>query len=250
MVSVSIITATYNSEEQLLDTYQSLFSQTYTDWEWVITDDCSSDGTIKIIQDIAAKDERVKYNRLDVNSGAAIARNSSIVRANGRYIAFVDSDDLWLPSKLAKQIAYMENNRFSFSFTAYELISFDGRSLKKTVDMHNTHPLTYDDMLLKKATIGCSTVMIRREAFDDMFMPEIRTGQDYALWLKLLKSGVSAVCYNEVLTQYRITPNSISRNKFKKAKRQWQIYRKLERLGLIKAAYCFCFYAFRAVFKK
>ena len=105
-------------------------------------------------------------------------------------------------------------------------------------------------MLKKKATLGCSTVMLRRNAFDDITMPLLRTGQDYATWLKLLKTGQNAYPLIDVLTQYRILPNSISRNKVKKAKRQWQIYREVEKLSLYKSAVSFCFYAWRAVFRK
>jgi teichuronic acid biosynthesis glycosyltransferase TuaG len=105
-------------------------------------------------------------------------------------------------------------------------------------------------MLKKRATLGCSTVMLRKSGFEDISMPLIRTGQDYATWLKLLKTGNEAYLLNDVLTSYRIRPNSISRNKFKKAKRQWQIYRELEQLPMLKSLVCFCNYVWRAVFRK
>ena len=105
-------------------------------------------------------------------------------------------------------------------------------------------------MLKKKATLGCSTVMLRRLAFSELSMPDLRTGQDYALWLKLLKTGIRAVPYNKSLMKYRIVSSSISRNKYRKAKRQWQIYRELEKLSLVKSIYCFLFYAWRAIFRK
>lgn len=245
---ISIITATYNSSSELLETYKSISSQTLDNWEWLVTDDCSSDSTYQLLQEISEKDQRVKVYKNAVNSGAAVARNSSLSHAKGDFIAFIDSDDCWLPNKLEKQVAFMGNN-IDFSFTAYTLIDHCGDSIGKTVDTTQTGFFTYEDMLRKKATLGCSTVMLRRNAFSDISMPSLRTGQDYATWLKLLKSGKHAYLLNEVLTCYRIMPNSISRNKIKKAKRQWQIYREVEKLPFIKTVFCFTFYAWRAVFR-
>ena len=248
-MKVSIITATYNSEKWILETYQSIVQQSYENWEWLITDDCSSDRTIKILSDLAEKDSRINYFINLKNSGAAVARNKSISNASGEFLAFIDSDDVWLPNKLQKQIKFMGSN-INFSFTSYELIDEIGNKLGKSVDNSQVGSFSYTDMLRKKATLGCSTVMLRVDSFRDLNMPLIRTGQDYALWLKLLKTGQRAFVLNETLTLYRILPDSISRNKVKKAKRQWQIYREIERLSLIQSSICFCFYAYRAVFRK
>ena len=248
-VKVSIVTATYNSESEILQTYDSIKKQTVIDWEWLVTDDCSNDSTVKILKEISKSDARVKVFENDINSGAAVTRNNSLSRVSGEYVAFIDSDDLWVPVKLEKQLNFMATN-IDFSFTAYDLIDLNGTTLNKTVDFNQIGAFNYQDMLKKKATLGCSTVMLRRSAFNDITMPLLRTGQDYATWLKLLKTGKKAHLLNEVLTSYRIMPNSISRNKFKKAKRQWQIYREVEKLPLIKSAICFCFYAWRAVFRK
>jgi glycosyltransferase involved in cell wall biosynthesis len=250
MSLISIITATFNSENEILNTYNSLSAQTIIHWEWLITDDCSSDGTTNLLNDISEKDPRVKLFHNEENSGAAVSRNNSLGHAKGEFIAFIDSDDLWLPNKLQTQLAFMENNKIDFCFTAYELINEQGLPLGKKVDAQQLGAFTYNDMLRKKATLGCSTVMLRKSAFEDITMPLLRTGQDYATWLKLLKSGKNAHLLNEVLTSYRIMPDSISRNKFKKAKRQWQIYREIENLPLLKSVVCFCFYAWRAVFRK
>ena len=247
---ISIITPTYNSQEEIEETYLSIKSQTYSNWEWLVTDDCSEDDTFNILNELSANDERIKIFRNKNNLGAAHSRNNSIVHSSGDYLAFIDSDDLWLPSKLENQLSFMVGNDVDFSFTAYELINEDGLKFGKIVDSHLNSPVYYEDMLRKKATLGCSTVMLRKSAFNDLSMPLIRTGQDYALWLKLLKAGGGAHVLNSVLTQYRILPDSISRNKFKKAKRQWEIYRKIENLGLLKSLECFFFYAWRAVFRK
>ena len=247
--AVSIITATYNSAKEIRDTYLSIEKQTFTDWEWLVTDDNSTDSTLSILKDIALADFRVKVFSNSENSGAAVSRNKSISQARGRYLAFIDSDDLWAPSKLQKQVEFMSSNK-AFSFTAYELIDEQGEPLNTIVDYNNCSSVTYKDMLRKKATMGCSTVMVRRGAFEDLSMPLLRTGQDYATWLKLLKVCDKAYLLNEVLTSYRIMPNSISRNKLKKAIRQWQIYRDLENLDIYNAALCFFCYAWRAIFRR
>lgn len=247
---VSIITPAYNCAETILDTYLSIKKQTYSNWEWVITEDCSTDETFEIISNIVRKDSRVKLYQNIKNSGAAVSRNNAISQAIGDYLAFIDSDDIWKVNKLKSQIEFMQSKSVSFCFTAYELIDIEGKSLNKTVDTHISMPLSYSDMLKKKATLGCSTVMLRVAEFTDISMPLIRTGQDYGLWLKLLRTGINATPLPIILTEYRIMPNSISRNKVKKASRQWEIYRKIEGLSLFYSMWCFAFYAWRAVFRK
>lgn len=247
---ISIITPTFNSQDFIGEVYKSIKNQTYTNWEWVITDDCSTDDTYDVISKLSKQDPRIKVFKNDINSGAALTRNNSIVKSCGNYLAFIDSDDFWCCDKLEKQLEFMESNCIDFSFTAFELIDGNNNKLNVTVDSNQISPLSYEDMLRKKATLGCSTVMLRREAFTDISMPNIRTGQDYALWLKLLKSNVLAYPFSSILTHYRILPDSISRNKFKKAKRQWEIYRRIECLPLLKSLECFFFYAWRAVFRK
>ena len=246
---ISIITATFNSANEILNTYQSICNQTYLNWEWIITDDCSSDKTYELLIKLSEKDSRIMVSKNVVNSGAAVSRNKSLSFAKGDFIAFIDSDDIWLSNKLEKQVEFMQRNNIDFSFTAYETINAKGDRLFQKVDTHLTEFVTYEDMLKKKATLGCSTVMVRRGAFQEISMPLLRTGQDYATWLKLLKNK-NAYPLTDVLTHYRILPNSISRNKIKKAKRQWQIYRQIEGLSLTKSIECFCFYAWRAVFRK
>lgn len=148
---VSIITPTYNSERFIKDTYDSLRKQTYTNWEWLVTDDCSTDSTIFILKEISAKDSRVKISSLKRNSGAAVSRNNSLSISSGDFIAFLDSDDLWEPSKLEKQLTFMQNQKnIDFSFTSYQIIDESGTPLGKIVD--NTHAeqsFSYEDMLKK-----------------------------------------------------------------------------------------------------
>lgn len=246
---VSIITPSYNCSATLLETAHSIFNQTYQDWEWLITDDCSDSKTQQLLTRLQAQDSRIKVFYNSENQGAAVSRNQSLSHAQGEFVAFIDSDDLWLPDKLERQLAFMADD-INFSFTAYQLIDNQGQLLQKVVDGQQTGAFSYRDMLKKKATLGCSTVILRRKAFNDLQMPLLRTGQDYALWLKLLKSGTQAHVLAQPLTCYRIMPNSISRNKFKKAKRQWQIYRQIEKLSLLSTVYCFTHYAWRAIFRR
>lgn len=246
---VSIITPSYNCSSTLAETATSIFDQTYQHWEWLITDDCSDSQTQELLAQLQAQDSRIKVFYNTVNQGAALSRNQSLSHAQGEFIAFLDSDDLWLPDKLERQVMFM-GDEIDFSFTAYQLIDNHGHLLAKVVDGQQSGTFSYHDMLRKKATLGCSTVMLRRRAFNDLNMPLLRTGQDYALWLKLLKSGAQAHVLAQPLTLYRIMPNSISRNKFKKATRQWQIYRQIEKLSFLTTVYCFVHYAWRAIFRR
>lgn len=246
---VSIITPTYNSGKFIGSTIDSIKSQTFRDWELLITDDCSTDETWALVRKAAELDSRIKPIRLAKNSGAAVSRNNSIQRANGRYLAFIDSDDVWVADKLEKQLDFMESNQFFFSFTAYCTMNEDGKEFNKVIDSDGPDKVEYTDMLCKKATMGCSTVMIDRGKIKEVRMPLLRTGQDYATWLAILKKGHLAYCLKEPLTKYRIVAGSISRNKFKKAMRQWEIYRKVEGIDLFSTLYYFVNYAARAVFR-
>lgn len=243
---VSIVTATFNSVDYIKETYASLAAQSYENWEWLVTDDASDDGTWELLQKFASRDSRIKLSRLDVNSGAAIARNSSLDRIAGDFISFIDSDDLWDSDKLAEQVGFMAGGK-QFSFTGYRVIDVEGKDTGAVVDFGGGNLYSYEDMLFKRATMGCSTVMLATDFVGETRMPLIRTGQDYAFWLKLLKKCDGAYLMPEVKASYRIVPGSISRNKLKKAKRQWQIYRELENLSLTKALLCFISYAWRAL---
>jgi teichuronic acid biosynthesis glycosyltransferase TuaG len=247
---VSVVTPIFNGSKFIRQTYNSLLNQSHVNWEWLVVDDASTDNTKSILQELSYKDKRIRYFHFARNVGPAVARNTGIKNAFGKYIAFLDSDDLWYSIKLEKQLDFMTTTGCSFSFTAYTIISQDANETGKIVDSSLTGKVGYNDMLKKKATLGCSTVMLERTAFDDLQFPLIRTGQDYALWLKLLKTGTEAYIFPETLTKYRIVKGSISRNKFNKARRQWEIYRSIEGLSFVYASFCFCFYAFRAVFRR
>lgn len=246
-MKISIVTPTYNSEQYIRQTIESVKAQTFQDWEMLVVDDCSCDNTCKIVEDFARDDIRIKLLPLSVNSGAAVARNKGLDAAAGEYVAFLDADDLWFPNKLTNQLQFMINNKAVISYTAYAIVNAVGSATGTSVDLHGPKSVCYRGMLKKSATMGCSTIMLHWQTLSEVRMPLIRTGQDYGLWLRILKDGYKAFCLQEVLTQYRIVPGSISRNKVKKALRQWHIYRKIERLPMLKSSWFFLHYAYRAV---
>ncbi|GAP67735.1 glycosyltransferase [Bacteroidales bacterium 6E] len=237
---VSIITPTYNSLKFIDETIKSIIDQTYSNWELVITDDCSSDGTWEYLKTLPKKDDRIKVYRLEKNSGAGIARNNSIMHAIGRYIAFCDSDDKWLPEKLEKQLKFMDSNNLAFTYSSYQKINELG--LERGV-VHVPKELTYK-MLLKTCPIGCLTAIYDSQIIGKVYMPEIRKRQDYGLWLLIMQKIKQTKGMTEVLALYRERSNSISSNKFKAALYHYKVLRKVGNVSTIKAWYYFSFYAF------
>lgn len=247
---VSIVTPAHNASRFVATTIDSVLSQSVDNWELVIVDDASNDATYSIVERYSKTDSRIKLHRIRENSGAAVARNVALSMAQGRYLAFLDADDAWMPDKLAKQLAFMRNGNIGFSFTAYKLMDESGALLGQSVDLTAPSSVDYKAMLAKEATMGCLTVMVDREQIGKVSMPHLRRGQDYASWLKILKSGHLAHLLREELALYRITRGSISRNKIHKARAQWHIYRDLEQLPLIDSTQYFIRYAWRAVFRR
>lgn len=244
---VSIVTPVYNAERFIEETIKSVQAQTYTNWEMILVDDLSQDNSQDIINIIKKGDNRIKYIKLKENSGAAVARNTAIKNARGRYIAFLDSDDLWKSNKLEKQISIMKKNNYGFTFTSYELMNEDGSNINKIVKVPSK--INYNG-LLKNTIIGCLTVVIDRKLIGDLEMPLIRKGQDTATWLKILKSYEYAYGINENLANYRLVQGSISNNKIGALKRTWNTYRNVEQLSLIKSCYVFSCYVINAVKKR
>ena len=244
---VSIITPVYNAERFIEQTIKSVQNQSYTNWEMILVDDLSDDNSQEIIKKVQELDNRIKYIRVKENSGAAVARNTAIENAKGRYIAFLDSDDLWKYNKLEKQINFMKQNNYGFTFTSYELMGEDGQNLNKIVQV--PQKINYDG-LLKNTIIGCLTVIIDRKIVGDFTMPLLRKGQDTATWLKILRNYEYAYGINENLANYRLVKGSISSNKIDALKRTWNTYRNVEHLSLIKSCYVFSCYVINAVKKR
>lgn len=244
---VSIITPAYNSEKFILDTINSVRSQTYKNWELIIIDDKSQDRTEEIVGKITKIDKRIKLLTNSINEGAAVSRNRGLEEAKGQFISFLDSDDIWLDNKLDTQISFMRKHNYPISFTSYMLVNENGEFMNKVI---KSVPSIGYKGLLKNTIIGMSTSMINRNIVDENFsFINIRSRQDYYLWLSLLKRGHIAYGIDEVTVKYRVRSNSISSNKIKGAKKVWDIYYKIEKLGMLKSSYYFVFYVFNA-FKK
>lgn len=246
---ISIITPVYNCEKLIGNTIETVIAQTYTNWEMLLVDDCSTDNSKKIIEEYIQKDNRIKYFKLEQNSGAAVARNYALEKSEGRFIAYLDSDDLWKPEKLEKQVDFMLKHNYAFSCTDYEKIDEQGNSLNKIVKI----PQKVDyNLFLRNTIIQTVGVMVNTNLTGKelLVMPNIRRRQDAATWCQLLKNGFNCYEVPENLSYYRVVSKSLSSNKFKAVKMNWYWYRKIEKLSLWKTCYCFIGYAFNAVKKR
>ena len=235
---VSIIMPNYNCEKFIKDTIESVINQTYSNWELLIVDDCSTDSSVEIINGYCQKDERIKLFINDVNKGAAASRNWAMREASGRWIAFLDSDDLWLPEKLEKQLAFMTENGYKFSYTAYEHVDEQGVPMNIVV----TGPKVISKRkMFRYCYLGCLTVMYDSTDTGVVQIPnEIANGEnDYAIWLKVAKTYT---CYylGEILSLYRVRGNSLS-HKSKLTKlmgNHYKLFRISERRSALGALFC------------
>lgn len=247
---VSIVTPVYNAEKVIEQTIKSVQDQTYQNWEMILVDDFAKDNSAYIIKKKALDDPRIKYYKLDQNSGAAVARNRGIQEAKGQYIAFLDADDYWLPEKLQRELILMKEKNCAFVYAATHMIDENDQTLG---DYTPVPEWTDYKHLLKRTVIATSTVLLDMERIGDFSMPLRRSGQDYATWLMLLRRVDKAYGINEPLTLYRISPKSLSSNKFKSIKQVYDIQTKDEGLNPVFAGYntlCFCLYAFKKHFLK
>lgn len=244
--TVSIIVPVYNAKDVIADTIMSVTKQSHNDIQLLLVDDGSTDGSREVIGDFIS--DRVRLLENTQKKGAAGARNTGIEAADGRYIAFLDADDLWDADKLKKQIKFMSENEAAFSFTGYEFADASGAGLGKVVKVPKT--ISYRQAL-KNTTIFTSTVMFDMEILkkEDIMMPYVPS-EDTATWWKVLKKGINAYGLDESLTLYRRTGETLSSNKLEAVRRIWNLYRKVEHLGLIHSIYCFCFWAVRAVARR
>ena len=244
---ISILTPAYNSSKYILDAVNSVVSQTYSNWEMLIIDDCSTDGTYEIAEKIA--DDRIIVLSTEKNSGGgAVPRNLALERARGRFVTFLDSDDLFLPQKLEKQVSFMLNNNIGFSCASYEVIDDSGNSLGKKIYMKDK--LDYRGYMLNHL-LQTSAVMIDLEKVskDCAKAPNIPT-EDLATWGQILKSGHDCYGMREVLAKYRRTKGSISSNKFRSMKSLWNAYRNVQKLPFLFSSYCFLRNALLAIWKR
>lgn len=219
---VSIITPSYNSEKYIDCTIKSIQSQTYTNWELLITDDCSDDKTVKIINSYIRNDKRIKVFILKQNSGAGIARNNSIKNAKGKYIAFCDSDDQWLPNKLEKQITFMLKNNLKFTYSSYKVCNEEDKIIGSVI---SPKEINFRKML-NNNYVGCLTAIYDSERLGKIYMSKIRNRQDWVLWFNILKISGPTKGLTQTLAIYRERSSSVSSNKLKQIKYNWNVYNK------------------------
>lgn len=246
---VSVIMPNYNSEKFLAQTIESVLNQTYSNLELVIVDDCSTDTSLDIIKAYQEKDERVRLYINEENKGCAYTRNVALREAKGDWIAFLDSDDLWLPEKLEKQLAFMVDNGYEFSYTNYNRIDENNVDLKEVI---SGPKVVTKRKIFRYCYIGCLTAMYKAEPMGVIQVEEaIRNGRnDYALWLK---AGRIRKCYllDEVLSTYRLRRKSLSHGSFKKLlKYQYELFRVGEKMCVVRASYYTCLNFFYGTLKK
>ena len=220
---VSIITSTYNSSRYIKETIKSIISQTYDNWELIITDDCSTDNTVEVINESIQAEPRIKLFRLSKNSGAGVSRNNSIRHANGRFIAFCDDDDRWLPNKLDVQLTFMNKKRCVLSYSSY-YTTIEGKSNLDTIICKDKINFL---SILKDNGIGCLTAIYDSKKTGKVYMPTIRKRQDWGLWISIIKKHNIAYGIKEPLAIYRIRKNSMSSNKLHLIHHNVIVYKKI-----------------------
>jgi glycosyltransferase involved in cell wall biosynthesis len=243
---VSIVTPTYNSEAFILQTIESVQNQTYKNWEMIIVDDCSVDNTANIVIEKVTSDKRISFIRLDQNSGPAKARNAGIEKVSGKYMTFLDADDIWFPEFISTSIETIIKNQVFFVFSSYRRSNEELEFVYS--DFIVPQKVTYTD-ILKSNSISCLTAFIDIEKLGKKRMPDIFKRQDMGLWLQYLKEIPFAFGIQKPMAIYRIRENSLSRKKSKLLKYQWQFYREVEHLSVLQSAYYMINWMYRGFVK-
>ena len=243
---VSVIMPAYNAEKYIEAAIRSVQAQTLTDWELLVIDDGSSDSTCAIVERFAAEDSRIRFLVNSQNMGTAKTRNRGLDLCRGKYVAFLDSDDIWHPEKLFRQIDLAEKSDADLIYTSYAIINEQGVKIcddfavEEKVSIHS---------MLKKNSIGCSTVLLKRETTSSFRFSSDYYHEDYVLWLQMLQAGKVAVGITEVMVDYRFYTGSRASNKVASAKRRWQIYRSYMRVTVLKSLYFSVCYALNGSMK-
>lgn len=244
---VSIVTPLFNGQAFVEEAIRSVQEQIFKDWELIVVDDASTDQSVSIVNNVICSDSRISLLLLKENKGAASARNLAISVAKGRYIAFLDCDDKWLPGKLSTQLELLTRTGSAFCFAAYERIDEAG-SFVDAVGV--PHQLTYNE-LLKTNYIGCLTAVYDTKVFGKVFMPDsMPCHEDYPLWLKLIREAGPAVGVKTIQAQYRVRASSLSSNKIRTTRQVWHIYRDFEGLSLQYSLFCFLNQCIRGFIRK
>lgn len=247
MSKVSIITPVYNSADYIQETAESVLNQTFKNWEWILIDDCSTDKSLSIIQKMASKDSRIKIIVNDKNIKTALSRNRGIEIATGKYIAFIDSDDLWHPQKLEKQVYFMESNNHYFSYHSFSMFYDTERKIRKILTV--PEKISFSD-LVKTSSIGSLAAMYNCKVIGKIMMPDgYKAKEDYLCWLEILKRCDYAFGMTDILGYYRIHPHSYSYNKKEAAFNQWRVYREYLKLNIFSSSLNFFSYALNGFIK-
>jgi len=227
---VSILTPTYNTEKFIRSTIESAQNQSYTNWEMILVDDASADNTVAIIEEFVKKDSRIKLFKLPENRGNGFARNAALEKATGKYIAYLDADDLWFPEKLEKQIQFLKANNLHFTFSFYDSINEEGNDLNRRVESPN--PLTYKQLFFCNY-VGNLTAIYDADYFGKIILETSQKRQDWRIWLTILKQIKIAKPVPESLAFYRIRKDSVSSSKFKLIKHNFGVYREFHGYNLV-----------------
>lgn len=246
---VSIVVPVYNAAAYLEKTAEMVRRQTYADWELIFVDDHSTDGSRLILEKLVSQDDRIVLMGQEAGvKGPACARNLGTRHAAGRYLAFLDADDIWREDKLEKELAFMEEKDAAFVFTAYEFGDENAVGTGKVV--HVPERLTYKKAL-SRTVIFTSTVLfdLNKIARELLYMPDVKS-EDTAAWWQILRAGYTAYGLDDNLVIYRRPKKSLSSNKAAALSRIWNLYRKQEKLPVLKSAWYFCFWALRATLRR
>ncbi|MFF2447141.1 glycosyltransferase family 2 protein [Neobacillus sp. NPDC058068] len=242
---VSIIMPAYNCGNFIGITLESVIAQLYKNWEVIVVDDCSTDNTSVVVMEYMKKDQRIKYYKLDRNSGAAVARNTAVDLAKGKYIAFLDSDDVWVPEKLHKQIEFMKKNNYNFTCTSYTKIDEQGNFLNRTIRAKVKSD--YDGVL--KTCPGNSTVIYSAENLGKFKIPNIKKRNDYVMWLQVIKKETYLYGLDEPLGSHRIRAGAISSKKSSLVSYHWKVYREIEQIPILKSFYLILYWIIVTILK-
>ena len=236
---VSVIMPAYNVEKYIEAAIRSVLSQTYTNWELLVLDDGSTDGTAEIAENFVKADPRIRLLHNPQNMGVARTRNHGFDTAKGDWAALLDSDDVWRSDKLEKQLAAAKRSGAEIIYSSYSMMDKNGKKMSEFIVPERT---SYSAML-EKNVLDCSTVLLSRNIFSEYRFSTEYYHEDYAFWLQLLRLGFTAFGCKDALMDYRIQHGSRSSNKLRSAKRRWLVYRKAEKLSFAKSVQAFAGYA-------
>lgn len=242
---ISIIMAAYNAENTIGQAITSVIQQTYTDFELIIINDCSMDRTVDVINEFVKKDTRIRLINNSKNMGVSYTRKHGLDEAKGSWVAILDSDDLWLPEKLAKQVEFQKKTNAYLLYTGSGFMNVDGKQINWKLNVPEV--ITYRQ-LLKQNILSNSSALVRKDLYEKYYAVGDDMHEDFAIWLQILRNGIKAYGINEPLLIYRLDDKSKSGNKLKAAMMNWNTYRYIG-LNIFEAIYYEFWYAIKGLCK-